>query len=433
MKRDAYQALLSWKKSPDRKPLIMFGARQVGKTWLLNEFGKNEYNNVAVINLDEHPELQNSFQDYDTERLIRLFSATANQRIIPEETLLILDEIQEAPLALTSLKYFQEKANQFHIAAAGSLLGLSLHEGTGYPVGKTDEIQLYPLSFREFLAARGKDILIEQLQSHKWDELNQMLPMLIELLRQYYFTGGMPAVVKTYCENEDLQKSREVQLQILRDYERDFAKHIPPETLPKVKMVWNSIPSQLARENKKFIYGAMKKGARAKEFEDAIQWLQDAGLVYRVPRVSKIAAPLKFYEDYSSFKLFMVDLGLFGAMTGATAKQVLVDHSVFEEYKGSFTEQFVLQQLIAEQIKPYYFSNDSHTLEIDFVIQKENVYPIEVKAEENLRAKSLRTVVNANNDLKGLRFSMSPYREQDWMTNVPLPMIQEWVNNIEPS
>ena len=428
MKRDAYQSLLSWKRNPDRKPLVMFGARQVGKTWLLNEFGRNEYKNVAVINFDEHPELQSIFQDYDTDRLIRLFSVTTNQRIVPGETLLILDEIQEAPPALTSLKYFQEKANQYHIAAAGSLLGLSVHSGTGYPVGKTDELPLYPLSFREFLAAMGKEILLKQMQSGRWEELNQTLPILTELLRQYYFTGGMPAAVKAYCEDKDIPKTRETQLQILRDYERDFSKHIPPTMLPKVRMVWNSIPSQLARENRKFIYGSLKKGARAKEFEDAIQWLQDAGLAYKVPRVSRIAAPLKFYEDSSAFKLFMVDLGLLGAMAGVTAKQIMVEHSIFSEYKGSLTEQYVLQQLVAEKMNPYYYSNDSHTLEIDLVIQKEKVYPIEVKAEENLRAKSLRTVVSGTEGMTGWRFSMSPFRTQDWMVNIPLPLVQEWVN-----
>ena len=433
MERDAYRKLLEWKQRTDRKPLVLNGARQVGKTWLLNEFGRNEYKNVAVINFDQHPELQNAFQDYDPERLLRVFSAVSNEPILPGETLVILDEIQEAPGAIVSLKYFCENAGEYHIAAAGSLLGLSVHQGTGYPVGKTDEIQLYPMSFSEFLNAMGKKQLLNQLRQHRWDELNSLLPMLKELLRQYYFTGGMPAVIKAYIETKDLRSVREMQEQILREYERDFSKHIPAAILPKVRMVWNSIPSQLARENRKFIYGAMKKGARAKEFEDAIQWLQDAGLVYRVTNLTKVCAPLKSYEDIGAFKLFMVDLGLLGAMTGVTAKQILVDQTIFEEYKGSFTEQYVLQQLVAEGLKPYYYSNDTSTLEIDLVVQKESVYPIEVKAEENLRSKSLRTIVNKYDNLLGWRFSMSPYRDQEWMVNVPLPLVQEWVRAADQS
>ena len=427
MERDAYRELLKWKQRRDRQPLVLNGARQVGKTWLLNEFGRREYKNTAVINFDQHPELQDIFQDYDTGRLLRMFSAISNEPIIPGETLLILDEIQEAPKALTSLKYFCENAGEYHIAAAGSLLGLSVHQGTGYPVGKTDEIQIYPLSFSEFLNAMGKEQLLAQIHQRRWSELNSLLPMLKELQRQYYYTGGMPAVVKAYSESGDLNRVREIQQQILREYERDFSKHIPPQILPKVRMVWNSIPSQLARENKKFIYGALKKGGRAKEFADAIQWLQDAGLVYRVTRLTKVCAPLKSYEDISAFKLYMADLGLLGAMSGVSAKQMLVDPSVFAEYKGSFTEQYVLQQLVAEGIRPYYYSNETSTIEIDFIIQKEAVYPIEVKAEENLRSKSLRTVVNKSGCLPGWRFSLSPYREQEWMINVPLPLVQEWV------
>ena len=430
MERTAYQELVNWKNKKNRKPLIVNGARQVGKTWLLKSFGSRNFKNLAYINCDESPEIKSAFTDFDTRRLIRIFSSLSGIEIAPEKTLIVLDEIQEAPLALTSLKYFCENAPEYHIAVAGSLLGIGLHEGTGFPVGKVDEINLYPLSFEEFCNALGKRQLMEQVKNHRWNELSTLSHAFIELLRQYYYVGGMPAVVKDYCENQNLIAVRQIQNQILADYKRDFSKHVPKETLPKVNIVWEAIPSQLAKENKKFIYSAIKKGSRAKDFENAIQWLLDAWLVYKVPRVVKIEKPLKFYEDFDSFKLFVVDLGLLGAMVQVSSKDVLVNTKAFTEYKGCFTEQYVLQELITLGQNVYYYSKENSTLEIDFIIQKDDVYPIEVKAEENLRSKSLKTVYGNNPALKPCRFSMAGYRKQDWLTNVPLYLAREWIKEI---
>ena len=427
MERIIYDSLLAWKNKPDRKPLVLYGARQTGKTWILKEFGKNEYQNVAYINCDNNPLLSGSFFDYDTERLIRVFSAITNEYIDKGKTLIILDEVQELPLAITSLKYFQENAPEYHIVVAGSLLGISVHEGTGFPVGKVDELTLYPMSFKEFLLANGKEMLVSFMETHDWIQNSSFNTMFQEQLRQYYYTGGMPEVVKCYVETKNLTETRNIQKRILNDYNQDFSKHIPSRQLAKVRLVYNSIPAQIAKENKKFIYGAIKKGGRAKDFEDAIQWLVNAGLVYKVNRLGKIEMPLKHYEESDSFKLFLSDLGLLGAMNDTPASQVLVGDNIFKEYKGSFTEQYICQEIISSSINPYYYSNDNSTMEIDFVIQKENIYPIEVKAEENLRSKSLKTVVENNNNLKGWRFSMSGYRDQGWMINIPLYFAQEWI------
>lgn len=427
MERTVFQELVQWKNKKNRKPLILNGARQVGKTWLLKEFGVKEFESFAYINCDDTPEMKTAFSDFDTERLIRTFSSLSGVEIQRGKTLIILDEVQEVPLALTSLKYFCENAPEYYIAVAGSLLGIGLHEGTGFPVGKVDEINLYPLSFEEFSKALGKTILMEQVKEHRWNELSALSHIFIELLRQYYYVGGMPAVVKDYCENQNLQAVRQIQNQILADYKRDFSKHVPKEILPKVNIVWEAIPSQLAKENKKFIYSAIKKGGRAKEFENAIQWLMDAGLVYKVLRVTKIEKPLKFYEDFDAFKLFLVDLGLLGAMVQVSPKDVLVNNNAFTEYKGSFTEQYVLQELVTLNKNVYYYSKENSSLEIDFIVQKDEVYPIEVKAEENLRSKSLKSVYDVNPSLKPCRFSMADYREQGWMTNVPLYLAREWM------
>ena len=431
MKRLAYEKLVEWKKRKNRKPLILNGARQVGKTWLLKEFGSREYESIAYINCDEVSDIKDAFTDFNTDRLVRVFSALSGVVIKPETTLIILDEIQEVPIGLTSLKYFCENAPEYHIAVAGSLLGIGLHQGTGFPVGKVDEVNLYPFSFKEFLLAMGKDILVDNIEAHRWDECSTLSTTYIDLLRQYYYVGGMPAVVKSYMEEQDIFLVRSIQKQILADYRRDFSKHVPSEILPKVNMVWDSIPAQLAKENKKFVYSAVKKGGRAKEFENAIQWLIDAGLVYKVLRISKVDKPLKFYEDIDAFKLFVLDLGLLGALSEVDAKDVLVNNTAFTEYKGAFTEQYVLQELEALEKKVYYHSKERSELEIDFVIQKYNVYPIEVKAEENLRAKSLKTIYDSNNSLKPVRFSMADYREQEWMVNVPLYLAGEWIEAAE--
>ena len=431
LKRIIYKDLLKWKDSKDRKPLIVDGARQTGKTWILKEFGKNEFKNTVYINCDEESEMKTLFFDFDVERLLRAFSSITEESIIPGETLIILDEIQEVPIAITSLKYFCENAAEYHIVAAGSLLGISIHQGTGFPVGKVDRLNMYPMTFTEFLEAAGRPQLLEMLRSHRWTEISSLGAKFTDLLRQYYYTGGMPEVVSLYLENGDLMKVREKQKKILLDYEDDFSKHIPPELLAKVRLVWNSIPAQLAKENKKFMYGALKKGARAKDFEDAIEWLSNAGLIHKVYRTRKIERPLKFYEDFDSFKLFLSDLGLLGAMSDVTAKEVITGENFFSEYKGAFTEQYVAQELIASNLKPCYYSKENSTLEIDFIVQKEELYPIEVKAEENVKAKSLRTVHDSNSRVKACRFSMLPYKEQDWLTNVPLYAVSEWISTAE--
>ena len=431
MQRSIYKSLLDWKAKSNRKPLILFGARQTGKTWILKEFGKKEYKNVAYINCDNNSVLSDSFFDYDTQRLLRVFAVLSGEKIDKQDTLIILDEIQEIPLALTSLKYFAENEPEYHIAVAGSLLGISVHKGSGYPVGKVDELNLYPMTFEEFLIANGKADLLDILKKHDWMIDSNLDQLFIEQLRQYYFTGGMPEAVEYYVNTNDPIETRNIQKRILNDYDHDFSKHVPARVLLKVRSVYNSIPAQIAKENKKFIYGMIRKGARAKDYEDAIEWLKDAGLIYKVNRLRKIEAPLKYYENSSDFKLFVSDLGLLGAMSDTPVNQILTGKNIFTEYKGSFSEQYVVQEIITSSIEPFYYSNENSTLEIDFVVQKENVYPIEVKAEENLKSRSLRTVVDNNKELKGWRFSMSGYRDQEWMVNVPLFAVEEWlqINN----
>lgn len=422
MERSIYSSLKKWKESPTRKPLILQGARQVGKTYILKEFGAREYSEVVYINCDDNNDMQNMFADYDIDRIIRSLSAISGVSIKPSTTLLILDEIQEVERGLASLKYFCEKAPEYHVAVAGSLLGITLHEGTSFPVGKVDMLYMYPMDFEEFLLAMGKEQLVELLRNNSWAALTPLRGMLTELLRQYYFVGGMPEAVKAYVERGDIWEVRSIHSKIIDAYRNDMSKHVPKQQVQRINMVWNSIPSQLARDNKKFIYGALRKGARANDFEIAIQWLVDSGLVHKVHRISKPVVPLKFYEDMASFKLFLLDCGLLGALSETPPEQILIGDNVFEEYKGAFTENYVLQQLKSlPRTFVYYYSNDNSTLEIDFVVQQEaHVIPIEVKAEENLRAKSLRQFVTDNSGLHGVRFSMSDYREQDWLTNVPL-------------
>lgn len=388
----------------------------------MKEFGACEYSEVVYINCDDNNDMQNMFVDYDVDRIIRSLSAISGVSIKPSTTLLILDEIQEVERGLASLKYFCEKAPEYHVAVAGSLLGITLHEGTSFPVGKVDMLYMYPMNFEEFLLAMGKEQLVELLRSNSWAALTPLRGMLTELLRQYYFVGGMPEAVKAYVERGDIWEVRSIHSKIIDAYRNDMSKHAPKQQVQRINMVWNSIPSQLARDNKKFIYGALRKGARANDFEIAIQWLVDSGLVHKVHRISKPVVPLKFYEDMASFKLFLLDCGLLGALSETPPEQILIGDNVFEEYKGAFTENYVLQQLKSlPRTFVYYYSNDNSTLEIDFVVQHEaHVIPIEVKAEENLRAKSLRQFVTDNPGLHGVRFSMSDYREQDWLTNVPL-------------
>ena len=429
MERKAYSQLLAWKNNPHHKPLILNGARQVGKTWLLKHFGEKEYRNVAYVNCDRSPQMEMILREgFDMSRIIRNISAMTNVDIRPHETLIILDEIQSIPKGLSSLKYFCEDAPDYDVAVAGSLLGLQLHRGESFPVGKVDMLKLYPMTFGEFLLAKGEKVKKEALDNKEYETMSAVSPLYVELLRQYYFTGGMPAAVSAFIEGQPLHTVRQIQKDILNDYIRDFSKHAPGNEVPRINLVWNSIPSQLGKENRKFIYGMLKKGARAKEFELAIQWLVDCGLVYKIPRTAKVAMPVRFYEDFSAFKLYLLDVGLFGAMVNAPAHEILIGSNIFSEYKGTFTELYVLQQMVTvRDLDIYYYSTDDSRTEIDFVVQHEGkVTPVEVKAEENLRAKSLRQVVTNNPSLHGLRFSMSDYRREDWLDNVPLYGVESY-------
>ena len=423
MRRQAYEKLLKWKKDPDRKPLVLKGARQVGKTWLLREFGENEYENIAYLNCDKNEQAQTLFQlDFDVSRIMRGISAITGENIKADTTLIILDEIQEVPRAIQALKYFCEDAREYHICSAGSLLGIKLRGEVSYPVGKVNEINIYPMNFEEFVCAVDGEIAYRSLREDSFHDLSAIGGKWIELLRQYYYTGGMPEAVAAYIDGKGLVKVREIQEQILSDYNVDISKHTDERTAVRIHQIWDSIAQQLAKENKKFIYGHIQKGARAKDFELALQWLKDAGLIYRVPCVKKANVPLKFYENVEAFKLYYLDCGLMGAIAEAPADQILIGDNIFEEYKGAFTEQYVLQQLIAvHEKKIYYYHPDNSRQEVDFMTQNgSRIAAIEVKAEENLRSKSLRLVSVNGKDVDGYRLSMSAFRQQDWMVNIPL-------------
>ena len=426
MERELTEQLLQWKDRPERKPLILKGARQVGKTWLLKEFGEKYYKSVAYLSCDNNLQARSIFEeDFDIRRIFRDIEAATNTHIVPGETLVILDEIQELPRALQSLKYFCETAPEYHVCAAGSLLGISLHKESSFPVGKVDTLTLYPLSFPEFVLAVEGELAYQRIRKGSFEESKGLRAKWIDLLRQYYYTGGMPAVVKTYIAGKSLKEVRRVQNQILADYRDDISKHTDSRTAVRIHQVWNSIAQQLTKENKKFFYGHIQKGARAKDFELAIQWLLDAGIVYRIPCVRKAGIPLKFYEDFEAFKLFYVDCGLMGAISEAPAKQVLIGNTIFSEYKGAFTEQYVLQQVMASsESSIYYFNSDSSKQEIDFMVQNEDrLLAIEVKAEENLRAKSLKMFHLDHPEAKAIRVSMSDYRKEEWLINLPLYLV----------
>ena len=430
MKRNAISELYKWKDSSDRKPLIMLGARQVGKTWLMREFARGAYKNSVYVNFEDNEILKELFMnDFDIQRIVGAIQWSTGVTV-DENTLIILDEIQEAPRGITALKYFAENAPQYHVIAAGSLLGIAMHRNDSFPVGKVDFMHLYPLSFFEFLDAVGESRMVDLLQSKDWEMITAFRTKFEERLRQYYFVGGMPAVVSSFVGDRNPEKVRTIQKNIIEAYERDFSKHAPAIDVPRIRMVWNSIPSQLAKENKKFIYGAVKEGARAKDFELAIEWLKDAGLVHKVNRCKKAQLPLKAYEDFSAFKMFLSDIGLMGAMSNVPAQSILDGNALFSDFKGALTEQYVLQQLITNSsLSIYYWSADNSRGEIDFLLQdKEKIIPVEVKAEENLQAKSLKAFVERNPGLKGVRLSMSPHREQDWLTNYPLYSLEAVLN-----
>lgn len=422
MYRNIIEKLKDWKNKKGRKPLVLAGARQVGKTYILKEFGKREFANVAYINCDDNELAKNLFvKDYNMQRILLAIGAITGENIEAGKTLIILDEIQESFRGLSVLKYFCENAPEYHVAVAGSLLGIAMHKGESFPVGKVDILHIYPMTFDEFLLAKGKEQMVSLLYTKDWDTVKLLRNEYVKTLREYYFVGGMPEAVKTFVEKNDAVRVREVQNNILYAYQKDISKHVPTSESNRINMVWQSMPSQLVKENKKFIYGVAKPGGRAKDFESAIQWLMDAGLVYKSERVSQPKMPLKFYVDISSFKLFLLDCGLLGAMSEIPPQQLLVAENGMEESKGAFTENYVMSQLVSVlDTSIFYYSNDSK-LEIDFLIQHgNNIVPIEAKAEENLRSKSLSTLVTSHPEMEGLRFSMSDYREQGWMKNVPL-------------
>ena len=428
MYRIAIEKLYRWKESRRRKPLIIRGARQVGKTWLMKEFGRSAYRDMIYINFDSNSRMAELFaSDLNTDRLIMGIELYAGKKIDPDSTLLIFDEVQEVPRALSSLKYFYENAPQYHIICAGSLLGIALHEGTSFPVGKVDFLELYPLSFREFLMAVTGIQFAKLLDSQDYKMITSFKQTYIEALKQYYFIGGMPEAVENFTEERDFYEVREVQKRILEAYEQDFSKHAPLEIVPKIRMVWNSIPSQLAKENKKFLYGLVREGGRAKEYETAIMWLCDCGLVYKIERVKGGGIPLKAYVDQKAFKLFVVDVGLLGCMTGLSPKILLDGNDLFTEFKGALTEQYVCQQLkTLENLSIYYYTNDRGSCEVDFVVDTgERTVPVEVKAEVNLKAKSLKTYYEKYQPEISIRTSMADYRPEEWLMNLPLYAIEE--------
>lgn len=427
MYRIAIEKLYKWKNSKRRKPLIIEGARQVGKTWLMKEFGEQAYADTVYINFDSNSRMADLFSaDLDTDRLIMGLELYAGRKINPENTLLIFDEVQEVPRALASLKYFYENAPQYHIVCAGSLLGTALHRGTSFPVGKVDFLKLYPLSFSEFLMATGNERFAELLKKQDYEMITSFKQTYIDALKHYYFVGGMPEAVQSFAESKDFNEVRAIQKRILAAYEQDFSKHAPNEIVPKIRMLWNSIPSQLARENKKFIYGLVREGGRAREYETAIMWLSDCGLVHKVSRVNAAGIPLKAYEDLKAFKLFIVDVGLLGCMTGLRQRTLLDGDDLFVEFKGALTEQYVCQQLkTIEDLGVYYYTNDRGSCEIDFVVDTgEQIVPIEVKAETNLRAKSLKTYRERFEPELSVRTSMADYKKEDWLLNLPLYAIE---------
>ncbi|WP_289301361.1 ATP-binding protein [Sporofaciens musculi] len=426
MYRRLIEHLKSWKESQNRKPMILRGARQVGKTWLMKEFGRTCYKKCAYISMDENEVMEEVFRDaFDISRIITALEIAVGFQIEPGNTLIIFDEVQEIPRALKALKYFCENAPEYHVIAAGSLLGVALHEGTSFPVGKVEFCDLYPMDFWEFLKACGEDGLADLLAARDYGLISDFKNKYMDYLKYYYYVGGMPEVVSVFSEERDMKQVRVIQKRLLAAYENDFSKHAPKEVVTRIRMLWNSVPTQLAKENKKFIYGLIRDGARAREYEVAITWLIDCGLVYKINRVSKPGFPLRAYQDFKAFKLFVLDIGLLGAMSGLNAKIILEKSRLFEEFKGALTEQYVMQQLVVNPENDlFYWSSENGTAEIDFLLQnEEGIIPVEVKAQENLQAKSLKLFCEKYHPNLAVRTSMSDYREQDWMVNIPLYLV----------
>ncbi len=433
MERDAYLFLKKWKSKSNRKPLIIQGARQVGKTWLMKEFGKNEYPDMAYFNFETTPELSLIFKSgYDIPKIILSLEIILGRKIHATTTLIVLDEIQVCPDAITSLKYFHENAPQYHVFAAGSLLGVAIHKGVSFPVGKVDFYTLNPLTFNEFLKATNNESIVEAIESANFQLLEPFHEILIEHLKKYMIIGGMPAAVLEYVQNGDFIEIRDIQNQIIQAYELDFSKHAPIEQLPRIRLIWNSIVGQLAKENSKFIYSVLRTGARAKEFELAIQWLIDAGLIHKVVRIKKAGIPITAFAEWSDFKIYLSDVGLLGAMAQVSAKTILNGNQIFEEFKGIMSEQYICQSIISQKIHPFYWSPEGGTSEVDFVIQvNEQIIPIEVKSSENLKSRSLRVYFDKYQPKTCVRTSLAKSIKQDWMENIPLPLFHGWILNIQ--
>ncbi|MBN2063744.1 MAG: ATP-binding protein [Sedimentisphaerales bacterium] len=427
MYRSAIEQMSTWKSRKGKKPLLIRGARQVGKTWLMREFARTAYSDSVYVNFDNNLAMKELFSaDMQVGRLITGLELYAGRKIEPGSTLLIFDEIQEVPQALTSLKYFHENGPQYDIVCAGSLMGVALHKGTSFPVGKVEFLDLHPLSFTEYMLAMGKERFVELLTAGDFEMAGTFKQEYIDLLKSYYFIGGMPEAVASYVQMRDLNEVREIHRRILTAYELDFSKHAPNEVVPRIRMLWNSIPSSLARENKKFVYGHVKEGARARDYELAMLWLADCGLIHKVHRVTTASLPLKAYEDKRAFKLYLLDVGLLACMTGLGSEVLLSGNELFREFKGALTEQFVLQQLKAmKDINCYYWSNDGGNAEVDFLIDiGAEIVPIEVKAELNLKAKSLKTYCEKFSPQLAVRTSMTDYKQEQWLLNLPLWAIE---------
>jgi hypothetical protein len=436
MERKAEHQLLQWKDSRNRKPLLIYGARQVGKTWLMKKLGEKVFENTLYVNFEKEILLRGIFeQDYEPKRIIKLLETYFNQSVTPGKTLVILDEIQEAKGGLTSLKYFKEEMQELHLIGAGSLLGIALEKETSFPVGQVSFLNLYPMDFSEYLIALGHKNIVRAIEEQDWLLLKPLRNTLMTLLKQYFFVGGMPEAVLAFSETENYQEVKEIQLAILQAYEQDFSKHAPTEIIPRIRMVWNSVVSQLAKENKKFIYGILKEGARAKEFEQAIHWLENYGLIYRVYRTKKAHFPLAAYADLQAFKVYTLDVGLLSALGNLSSQTLIENERMFTEFKGALTEQFVLQEFKSMGFRQlFYWANDSGSAEVDFMLEKENkLFPIEVKSGENLQSKSLKTFAQKYPETHCFRTSLSDYRKETWMTNIPIYGVTQILFDANPS
>jgi len=421
MQRDTLSKLLDWKNSPNRKPLMLYGVRQVGKTHLLREFGAQHYSAAAYISLDNNSRARAIFDgDFDIQRIIRELSIEADTRILPNDTLLILDEIQTCPKAVTALKYFNENAPDYHVAVAGSLLGVLSLETSGFPVGKISRMTLFPMTFAEFLDALGEGRFATLIRNGDLKTAGPFAEKITSLLKEYFLVGGMPAAVKRHADTRDFNAAREEQESLVNDYYADFARHVPHAELAKVRRIWESIPQQLGKENKRFLYAGMKKGGRGRDYENALRWLLDAGLACRVQRVSRPGLPLKNYAEEGIFKLYLPDIGLLAALTQLPPRAYLEPNdAIFNHYKGVMAEQFAQQELratraAAGQPPLYYWANAKNTAEIEFITQQDGkVIPIEVKSGKNLKSESLRTYITtpAFAPALAIRASLGKYGE----------------------